>query len=501
MATREASTPRKPYQITFITRDEEKQYTSKLLENCKTYNGDPDELLTWLKETGAFITKEIYPETDHPFIIRHLLIDDALDYYQAHEDIIFNFYDLRKLFLHKYNVLAPLRTLSSLESIATLTLNSTPSILTSTQLPVITSTTTNNPPTATTFSFAQSLDDLTQNDIRKTIIEDLQRNTAKFTGDHRQDIIKWLKYVENKFETAGIPDAKKFDLISQLLDKGALDWFLDNKTKFNSSWITFVDHLKKTFDSPNRARIAMQKLHSYTQSPQQDIRSFCCEMRKLFIEADPQMSPTMKLELLLAKVNPSYRLDLLKQKPKDSEEFELMAKDLENTYLVFDAIEQNIQSNTSFSYATAAETFDTPTYSSTYRQPSSLDINSNNNTYRYSNPSMASPRYSSPTSVGPQQRPSLSQPFSNRHPGGYNKPRNYPRQKLFAYQSPVAPPSQHHQPSASHNIPPLMSSASPVFTHENQQQQSSQQSSLSLCQLCSNSGHSARDCPFQSWSQ
>jgi predicted nucleic acid-binding protein len=57
-------------------------------------------------------------------------------------------------------------------------------------------------------------------------------------------------------------------------------------------------------------------------------------MRKLFQEADPAISSTMELELLLSKVNSRYRLDLLKQKPKDAEEFEILAKDIENAYLV-----------------------------------------------------------------------------------------------------------------------------------------------------------------------
>ena len=107
VANQDPSTTRKPYQITFATRDDEIQYIQRLMENCTTYNGDPVQLTTWLRETGAFIAKERYPETDHPFIIRHLLTDDALDYYLAHEDMIFNFYDLRKLLLHKQNALAP----------------------------------------------------------------------------------------------------------------------------------------------------------------------------------------------------------------------------------------------------------------------------------------------------------------------------------------------------------------------------------------------------------
>ncbi len=135
MAHQDPLIPKKPYQITFPTREDEVIYTQKLMANCTTYDGSPHTLATWLTDTGAFISHEGYPETDHPFIIRHLLIDEALDYYQAHEDIIFNFFDLRKLFLHKNHALAPLRTLSPLDSLATLTLNSTPSILTSTQLP------------------------------------------------------------------------------------------------------------------------------------------------------------------------------------------------------------------------------------------------------------------------------------------------------------------------------------------------------------------------------
>lgn len=93
--------------------------------------------------------------------------------------------------------------------------------------------------TRPSFSFSQPIDELTQHDIRKTIIEDLQRDTPKFTGDGKQDVIKWLKTITNKFDTAGIPDGKRFDFISQLLDKSALDWLHDTKSKLN--------HFKSTF--------------------------------------------------------------------------------------------------------------------------------------------------------------------------------------------------------------------------------------------------------------
>ncbi|CAF1685925.1 unnamed protein product, partial [Adineta ricciae] len=154
MVTTIPATTKKPSQITFTSRDEEIEYTRKLLQYCSVFNA--------------------YPETDHPFIIRDLLIDDALDYYLAHEDLIYNFYGLRKLFLRKHNLLDSLRTVSTLDSVGSLTLNDIPSALASTQL--ASEPAAAAPTSQTTFSLNQSIDDLTQNDIRKTIIEDLQRN-------------------------------------------------------------------------------------------------------------------------------------------------------------------------------------------------------------------------------------------------------------------------------------------------------------------------------------
>ena len=402
MSASDGNLVNKSYQIRFSTRDEEIDYTAKIMNNCTIYDGNPDTLSAWLRETSVFLVRERYPERDHPFIIRHILTEEALDYYLAHDDIVFNFCDLRKLLLIKYGSITHLRTLSSLDSIITLTLNAVPSVLTSTQNPVTTAGTENHSTTATTFSFAQSLEDLTQHDIRKTIIEDLHRNYQKFSGDNRQDVIKWLKILENKFETAGIPDVKKFDLISQLLEKGAFDWFHEHKATFNHSWTEFVAQFKETFDSPTRVRIAMQKLTAYAQSPNQDIRSFCSEMRKLFEEADSQMSPVMKLEFLLAKVKPSYRLDLLKQKPKNIAEFETLAKDLESTYLVYEAIEQNLPSPYSAGLS--------PSYNPRYSDPS---CNQYSNRPRYP----ASPRYGarfSPTTT-PSFRTPTSFPLDSRY--------------------------------------------------------------------------------------
>ncbi|CAF2158490.1 unnamed protein product [Rotaria magnacalcarata] len=353
----------------------------------------------------------------------------------------------------------------------------------------------------TTYTFAQSLEDLTQNDIRKTIIEDLQRSTTKFTGEHRLDVLKWLKTIEIKFETADIPTVKKFDLIPQLLDKGPLDWFQDNKTNFNNSWSFFVDHLKKTVDSPNRARIAMQKLNSYAQSPNQDVRSFCSEMRKLFSEADSHMSSSMKLEFLLAKVTPTYRLDLLKQKPKDPTEFETMTRDIENIYLVHEAIEQNTQFNASCPASTSALLPDSlyQPLSNYQQSPRNTNYNCNNRytsssryTSSFPNKANYSPRFSFLPSSRHHHTPSFRS-STNRQFGRAANARNITRQNIFNFQIPSSTPQLQPQlPTL--NIPPLMPPSSSV--PPTQVSQPTSTAAAITCQWCSQSGHSARDCPF-----
>ena len=222
----------------------------------------------------------------------------------------------------------------------------------------------------------------------------------------------------------------------------------------------------------------MQKLNSYAQSPRQDIRSFCSEMRKLFQEIDLQMSSTMKLELLLAKVNPSYRLDLLKQKPKD----------LENTYLAFQAMGENTQGIALFPSEAPPSPSDILPYSSSHLYQSTPYNNYNDINYRNDNTSRSnlrfptninrSPWYSSSNSSYGYNQASSRQSFSNQNRRATYNPHRNSRRHLSAYQ----PPFSQKQPLPSHSIPPLMSSTPSVPKNQQHQEQSSQQTLTLVCQ-------------------
>lgn len=444
------------------------KFRQRVIEAIPFYNGDPDELSPWLHRTGTFFAKECIPDPHQIFAIRFLLTDQALDVYTAHEDLIHNFSDLRKLLLGAAGK-APARTLLSLDTIPSFTINMPPPAANSTR----SDPTTNTSFTNTSITFTQSPDDLTQNEYRKSIIAQFHDDkTLKFSGEHKQDVLKWIEKLERKFDLAEISDPKRFDYLTELLEKGALHWFLDHKTSLNRSWSEFVQHFKKVYDSPNRSQLAFQKLQHYHQSSDQDIRSFCTVIRKLCKDYDPDMSKKMKVDFLLRSVNPIYRPDILKLKPTDADEFEQAAIQVEHIFLTLNAYEATT-SSTEISHS--------PQLSHNYHYSSLSSASAARPTYPQSQPSSQStrrPYFNTATrAVLPYQNVPRNSQRSPRYP-----PLMPPRQpQLSAY----TPPSVSHSEPMLSPSPPKQNTSSPLLTRE-----------PLICQGCNHPGHTARDCPF-----
>jgi hypothetical protein len=471
----------------FDDTNNETQFRQRVMAAVSCYNGDPDDLSAWLENTGQFFAKEYIPDTHQVFALRFLLTEQALDIYNAHEDLIHNFNDLRKLLLHTAGK-APLRTLASLDTIFTLPPHISAPAANSTSFESHSNTTT--PFSNTSITLTQSPDELTQNEYRKSIIAQFHDDKSlKFSGEHKQDVLKWIEKLDRKFELAEISDAKRFDYLPELLQKGALNWFLEHKSSLNRSWSDFAQQFKKVYDSPNRAQLAFQKLQNYHQSADQDVRSFCSVIRKLCKEYDPDMSKKMKVDFLLRTVNPMYRPEILKLKPTDADEFEQTAIDVENTFLTLKAYEANTSStgNTTTSILPYGSN-----YSSQQQSPAS---NSNYQRRRNNFQSNRRPYSNTPSRQVPSSQTNSqgSQPSLN-----YNSPTSSQQQHLFAFTSTgsesSSPPSPQQQQQS---IPPLMS-LSPITTPPHQQHNAPVSSSTQslICQLCNRQGHSARACPF-----
>lgn len=457
-------------------------FRRRVLAAVPFYDGDPETLSAWLRDTGAFFSTEFIPDVHQVFALRFLLTDHALDLFNAHDDLIRNFNDLRKLLLHTAGK-ASVRTLASLDTITNFTLTMPPPGANSTRLDPNSSTTT--PFAATSLTFTQSSDDLTQHEYRKSIIAQFQTDKSlTFSGEHKQDVFKWIEKLERKFELADISDPKKFDYLTELLSKGALNWFLERKASFNRSWPDFVQQFKQIYDSPGRAQLAFQKLQLYQQSADQDIRSFCSAVRRLCADYDPEMSKKMKLDFLLRSVNPTYRPEILKRPLVNADDFEQAAIQVENMFLTLQAYESN-----SSTAVLLSPNFPQPT-----APPTSIHSSSASNyNFRRPSPHFRSAHFpqlsTSPRAVAVAPRPShRPQQFTN-----YRRSPSSGHPNLFASTLPGSAHPLHNYPA----IPPLMSSS--ALAPPGQQAPAP----LSVpptphvsCQLCNQHGHSARDCPF-----
>ncbi|CAF1526086.1 unnamed protein product [Adineta steineri] len=468
-------------QTLFDSPANEMEFKQRIIAALPLYNGESEHLSDWLRDAGAFFSTESISDAHQVFAIRSRLTDQALDIFSAHEDLIHNFYDLRKLLLQTAGK-APLRTLASLDSISNVTFNMPQPVADSTRLDSNQTTTTSLPTTSITFT--QSADDLTQNEYRKSIIAQFQEDKSlKFSGDNKQDVLKWIEKLERKFEIAEISDVKKFDFLTELLDKGALNWFLERKSSFNRSWSAFVEHFKKVYDSPNRSLLAFQKLQSYHQSADQDTRSFCDAMRKLCREYDPDMSPKMKLDFLLRSVNPTYRPEILKLKPTSADAFEQIAIDVEHTFITL----------------TAYETY-TPSTVTTY---TSSPLSGANYIAPQQSPASNYP-YRGRNNFRSNQRPPFNTTFrpftsSPNYYQGRRQSSNFNSSQLPRPQQFVASASATHTvPPSYQSLPPLMppSSAPPPPPPPPPPPAALLPLHLLSCQWCNQQGHSARDCPF-----
>ena len=116
----------------FDDASNEIKFRQRVIAAVPFYDDNPDDLSDWLHQTGTFFAKECIPDAHQIFAIRFLLTDQALDVYNAHEDLIHNFNDLRKLLLSTAGK-APMRTLSSLDTIPSFTINMPPPAANSTR--------------------------------------------------------------------------------------------------------------------------------------------------------------------------------------------------------------------------------------------------------------------------------------------------------------------------------------------------------------------------------
>ncbi|CAF2820764.1 unnamed protein product [Rotaria sp. Silwood2] len=345
-------------------------------------------------------------------------------------------------------------------------------------------------------SSSNSLFDLTLNDLRKAIVENLIKNPKIFKGG-KDNVKKWIEEIEHLFEVAHIPDSIRLDLISYSLRDDALEWFRNNRSSF-SSWNIFVQELKRAFTSSFLGELAFKKLESYSQGENQSIRNYFNEVLKLCKEADDTMSESTKLKNLLNKTKPSIQFEVRKNKPTSTTEFLHFAKEAEKLMQLSEMTVNN--TNTQETIQMSQKSMSSFDSNPSFRMNQPFNANPNNywtnysrnfdNSYQTLNNrnSYYNPKFSSSSNASASPNKARVNNNSLRfHQQNMTKPSINSNRKNFLYaQSNSSNNKQFRQPTAntinpsytSVDIEPIQDSVS-----------------ATTCNRCNQFGHEASACP------
>jgi hypothetical protein len=367
-----------------------------------------------------------------------------------------------------------------------------------------------NIPASQNSLFNTSQLDQTSYALRRAVVDSLIKNPKTFRGG-KEDVKQWLEDIEQAFDTAQIPESIKIDLVQHSLRGEALRWFKNNKSTF-TSWNVFVKGLKEMFLSPFFQEIAFKKLESYSQGVNQPIRSFYNEALKLCNEADPSMSDSSKLRLLLSKTNPTLQFEIRMKGPTTLKQYLDYAIKVEELFHL-----SNINISNSNSNNSTTPTFPTtsaitprhaiqpskpdkaassalnrePHYDNTYRNNNNNNFSRSSQTFVPStNTQRSNHRPRNPWQPPPQPLVQNSQDVRTQQ-GGYlnsissssaapSKPPRYSNYNHNNNRPKNFSPSSQANNSSNTNIPSLLAplpSSSPV-----------------TCSRCSEQGHQALEC-------
>ncbi|KAK8775782.1 hypothetical protein V5799_030874 [Amblyomma americanum] len=162
------------------------------------------------------------------------------------------------------------------------------------------------------------------------IILQQPRVPPTFNGSLGEDPEEWLDQFERVASFNKWDDAAKIGHVFFSLDGSARTWY-ENYESSLTTWELFKRQLLKVFNSVVRKERAERLLESRIQLPNEPVRSYVEEMKRLFRRADPGKTEEKKVQFLMRGVKEQLFASLVRQPPKTVEEFMQEACTIENT--------------------------------------------------------------------------------------------------------------------------------------------------------------------------
>ncbi|XP_070378215.1 activity-regulated cytoskeleton-associated protein-like [Dermacentor albipictus] len=162
------------------------------------------------------------------------------------------------------------------------------------------------------------------------IILQQPRGPPTFNGSLGEDSEEWLDQFERVASFNKWDDAAKIGQVFFSLEGSARTWYENHESSL-TTWELFKRELLKVVSIVTRKERAERLLEPRIQLPNEPVRGYVEEMKRIFRRADLEMTEEKKFQFLMRGVKEQLFGSLVRQLPKTAEEFMQEASTIEKT--------------------------------------------------------------------------------------------------------------------------------------------------------------------------
>lgn len=158
------------------------------------------------------------------------------------------------------------------------------------------------------------------------VSKELTKSLTKFSGAATEDVVKWLRDVDEVYDCAQLQPSNRFIAIRSYLTGAALDWFRSNKSTI-SDWPTFKSTIVEHYQPPFSELLA--RMEHRQQLVDESVTNYYHDKLALCSQVDPRMSSSMLIHYLSKGLDPSLISHVTRRHPATPADFLLVARDEE----------------------------------------------------------------------------------------------------------------------------------------------------------------------------
>jgi hypothetical protein len=175
------------------------------------------------------------------------------------------------------------------------------------------------------------------------VLKEQIKTIIKFSGSANEDVLKWLKDVEEIFDRAQLQSSHKYLAIQSYLIGSAAKWFRFNKANIDD-WSTFKTALVKAYQ-PALEQTLLQ-LEQRKQSLGESVMEYYHDKINLCLQADPNMSSSMIIHYLTKGLDTYLISHVVRRRPATPNDFLLIAQDEEKIQITLNGLSNSSTSST-----------------------------------------------------------------------------------------------------------------------------------------------------------